>query len=223
MAGTTIEDDRNVAQTLVNALDAFGFQVTVAEANTVMGYPKPIAIRILLNKHLSTPLDDELMTAAIHEQFVLDMIRFYEQAAIHEKEGAAATFSILRQSGIKVAIDTGFSRDIADTIFKRLGWKQEEHFDISITSDEVANGRPFPDMIYRAMELLHIDSASEVAKVGDTISDLQEGTAAGCKYVIGITTGAYTAEELGKETHTHLIDKLSDVIRIVSTPELLLN
>lgn len=218
MAGTTVEDDRNVAQTLVNAMGFFGYAATLEDANAVMGYPKPVAIRALIRKHALSPLDEELMTAAIHEQFVLEMIDFYEKASIQEKEGASETFSILKQKGIKVAIDTGFSRDIADTIFKRLGWEKETHFDVSITSDEVANGRPHPDMIYKAMELLHIDSASDVAKVGDTVSDLQEGSAAGCRYVIGITTGAYSAQELRKEQHTHLVERLRDVIDIVDLP-----
>jgi phosphoglycolate phosphatase-like HAD superfamily hydrolase len=71
-------------------------------------------------------------------------------------------------------------------------------------------------MIYKAMDLLEINSVSEVAKVGDTVSDLQEGNAAGCKYVIGVTSGSYTAEELSKEKHTHLVSHLSEVVDIVS-------
>jgi phosphonatase-like hydrolase len=215
MAGTTVEDDRNVAQTLVNAMDFFGYKATLEDANAVMGYPKPVAIKALMKKYAMAPVDEELVAAAIHEQFVLEMIGFYQKAPVQEKEGASETFSILKEKGIKVAIDTGFSRDIADTIFNRLGWEKEKHFDVSITSDEVANGRPFPDMIYKAMELLQIDSALDVAKVGDTVSDLQEGSAAGCRYVIGITTGAYSAQELSKAQHTHLIERLSDVIEIV--------
>jgi phosphoglycolate phosphatase-like HAD superfamily hydrolase len=66
------------------------------------------------------------------------------------------------------------------------------------------------------MSVLNIDSTSQVAKVGDTVSDLQEGNAAGCRYVIGVTGGAYSAEELGREKHTHLISKLTDVVSIVS-------
>lgn len=57
-----------------------------------------------------------------------------------------------------------------------------------------------------------------MAKVGDTVSDLQEGSAAGCRYVIGITTGAYSAQELSKENHTHLVERLRDVIDIVDLP-----
>jgi phosphoglycolate phosphatase-like HAD superfamily hydrolase len=67
------------------------------------------------------------------------------------------------------------------------------------------------------MKDLNITSADEIAKVGDTVSDLQEGTSAGCKYVIGITTGAYTREALEPENHTHLVDDLLEVVDIVTS------
>jgi len=53
------------------------------------------------------------------------------------------------------------------------------------------------------MKDLNIIDAHEVAKVGDTASDMQEGTSAGCKYVIGITTGAFFSRGPGKtKSHT---------------------
>ena len=65
------------------------------------------------------------------------------------------------------------------------------------------------------MDIAGIDIPDEVAKVGDTASDLLEGTAAGCKYVIGITSGAFSKEELEKEPHTHLIVHLNEILTIL--------
>ncbi|PZF71857.1 HAD family hydrolase [Taibaiella soli] len=222
MAGTTVEDHQNVAKGLQGALSAFGYEVSLEDANLVMGYPKPVAIRGLLQQYAGDAIaaDNELV-AKIHERFVSEIIRHYEEGeGISEKQGAGEVFLHLRNMGIKVALDTGFSRDIADAILRRLNWEKGVHYDSSITSDEVANGRPFPDMILRAMDLLQIDSADEVAKVGDTHSDLQEGNAAGCRYVIGITTGAYSESELNKEKHTHLVKTLDEIIDIVSEEEM---
>ena len=50
----------------------------------------------------------------------------------------------------KVALDTGFTRAIADVILARLGWDSTV-VDASVASDEVERGRPYPDLIYRAM------------------------------------------------------------------------
>lgn len=216
MAGTTVEDDHQVAFALQHALKKFGFDYSIEAINVVMGYAKPLAITKLLEKFNAPQHLDGNLIDQIHHQFVNEMISFYATSSlVKEKENATEIFQVLRSSGIKVAIDTGFSRPIADTIFRRLGWIAGQHYDVSITSDEVENGRPYPDMIYRAMELCEVTDKSQVAKIGDTASDLQQGTAAGCQYVIGVTTGAYTREALLKEQHTHLINNLQEILSLL--------
>ncbi len=214
MAGTTVEDDQYVAGALKSALSYYGYDIQVEEINRVMGYSKPVAIQQLLDGYNhKQPYNEEALTQKIHDRFVDEMISFYRGSKhIKEKQHVRLVFGVLRSYGIKIAIDTGFSRPIADIIFQRLGWVQGVHFDVSITSDEVDNGRPYPDMIYRAMELCGITDPLEVVKVGDTASDMQQGTAAGCRYVVGITTGAYTSEELSREEHTHLITDLKELL-----------
>ena len=65
------------------------------------------------------------------------------------------------------------------------------------------------------MALTGVSQLNHVAKVGDTASDMQEGTAAGCKWVIGITSGAYTREELTKEKHTHLVHSIPEILSVL--------
>jgi phosphonatase-like hydrolase len=101
-------------------------------------------------------------------------------------------------------------------LLDRLGWQKANLIDASVTSDEVPRGRPYPDMIFRAMELTGVRDARAVAKVGDTASDLQEGNAAGCSLVIGVTTGAFSREQLLKEKHTHLVSSLLDIPEIIA-------
>lgn len=217
MAGTTVEDKDNVHEALINGFKKYNYSIDREDANTVMGIPKPIAIGTLLENKFLVKENLKETIDQIHQAFVEEMIAFYKtDPSVKPTKNAEATFIALRQKGILVGIDTGFSRDIADAIFDRLKWKENKSIDLSVTSDEVANGRPFPDMIYKAMELTGVSSADEIAKVGDTIFDLKEGSSAGCKYVIGITTGAYTRAELEPETHTNLIDDLLEVVNIVT-------
>ena len=70
-------------------------------------------------------------------------------------------------------------------------------------------------MIFKAMELTGVRDISKVAKVGDTAFDLQEGNSAGCSLVVGVTTGAFSKEELEKEEHTHLIEQIPEMMRIL--------
>ncbi|MEK6478264.1 HAD-IA family hydrolase [Catalinimonas sp. 4WD22] len=215
MAGTTVEDKDSVQKALQTALAKAGFKVSLAETVEVMGYPKPEAIRILLEQKLEdkSKITPEFIEE-IHQFFVQDMVSYYEQSPeIKEKKGVSDTFSLLRKNNIKVALDTGFSRPIADAIIDRLHWKNK--IDVSITSDEVENGRPYPDMIYKAMKQTGVEDIKKVAKVGDTASDMQQGMEAGCKYVIGVTTGNYTEEELKNYEHTHLIAQLPEILDIL--------
>lgn len=210
MAGTTIHDDDGVNRAVRAALDAVGVTVTRDAVNEVMGIPKPAAIRHLLETSGRADLVPQL--EAIHADFVRRMIEFYRtDPSVKEIPGAADTFRRLRAAGIKTVLDTGFSRNIVDVILERLGWKDSTLLDTTIASDEVPRGRPHPDMIEKAMRELGIADPKRVAKVGDTPSDLEEGTSAGCGMVVGVTRGSHTKEQLQPHPHTHLIGTVAEL------------
>jgi phosphonatase-like hydrolase len=213
MSGTTVYDGDAVHRCLHDALHTAGVRVSRTEINLVMGIAKPLAIRTLLTSKLDDPslVTDELVDRT-HLQFVSRMMAYYHTApAVREVDGACEAFKALRAAGIKTALDTGFSRAIADAILDRLGWQDPNLLNTTVTSDEVLHGRPYPDMIFRAMELTGVQDAKRVVKVGDTPSDLQQGTAAGCGMVVGVTRGSHTLEELEVQPHTHLIETVADL------------
>lgn len=215
IAGTTLHDESNVAKVLQQTIQLAGVSVTVEEVNEVMGYAKPYAIRYLLQQKEDSRYSDQAFISQLHDRFVADMKTYYaSHPAVREKDGVSVVFAALKAKGIKVALDTGFDRAITNVILERVGWQQQGLIDAVATSDEVPFGRPYPYMIYRIMEELEIRSIQSVAKVGDTISDLEEGINAGCRYVIGVTTGAYTREELMKGPHTHLVATLDELLSI---------
>ena len=216
LAGTTVKDNHDVHRVLRLALAVHGVEISIQDANEVMGLPKPVAIRMLLEKKEAARPITEKWIAAIHELFVKSMIEFYKtDPSVGEKAGVYNTFRKLKQRNMKVIVDTGFDRQITDPLLERLGWKKENLIDGSVTSDEVERGRPYPDLIFRAMQLTNTKDAKNVAKVGDTASDMQEGNAAGCGLVIGITTGAFSKTQLEKEKHTHLIENVNEVLEIL--------
>jgi phosphonatase-like hydrolase len=174
-----------------------------------MGIPKPVAIATLMEKVSQTP-EPEIVNR-IHEDFQARMKEYYRTSdEVREVPGAAEVFRTLRDNGIKVVLDTGFDRTIVDVLMTRLGWG-EDLFDATVTSDEVERGRPYPDLIFRAMELTGVTDAKDVAKVGDTPSDLQEGAAAGCGWIIGVTSGTHSEEQLLSHPHTDLVESVRDL------------
>jgi phosphonatase-like hydrolase len=210
MAGTTVHDGDAVHACLQQALAAAGVAVSRTAVNAVMGMPKPLAIRQLLEEHLGGAPAGDARTAAVYDDFAQRMIAHYRHSPdVREIVPAREVFHELRASGIKVFLDTGFSRPVADVVLERLGWVTGEDIDGSVTSDEVTRGRPHPDMIRRAMALAGVSDPHRVAKIGDTPADLQEGAAAGCGLVIGVTEGSHTHEELEIHPHTHLMTSIA--------------
>lgn len=216
MAGTTVKDKNYVGLAFQQAMKAHGYEVNIEVINPMMGYEKPIAIEMILQKEESdqTKITPTLI-ADIHADFVAFMIDFYQTSAdVVPLPNVENTFVQLKKMGIKIGLDTGFSRDIADIIISRLKW--EDTVDYMVASDEVPNGRPYPDMIKKIMAELNITDPMEVAKVGDTEVDVNEGLNSGCKYTIGITTGAFTHAELLPYHPTHIIDDIAEVLEIIS-------
>jgi phosphonatase-like hydrolase len=211
MAGTTVSEGGAVYQCLRDTLAANGLDVSSNAVHEVKGMDKYEALRILIER---SAMREELAPGldAIHEDFVERMIEFYRSdPSVGETPGASDTFRRLRRAGVKVALNTGFSRDIAQTLIDRLGWERDELVDASVTSDEVERGRPHPDMIRRLMLKLGVDDSRRVAKVGDTPADLLEGKNAGCGLVVGVTQGSCAREQLERYPHDHLIGSVAEL------------
>ncbi|MFC3417855.1 HAD hydrolase-like protein [Algoriphagus hitonicola] len=223
MAGTTIHDENNVARAFQHALNQAGYpEVTLQEANEKMGYSKPQAIRELLQIHERDPkkITDSFIDS-IHSDFVQRMVDHYSNdTAIRPKEDAEEVFTALAEMGIKVALDTGFSRDITDIILRRVGWSDGQLVHATAASDEVPKGRPFSFMIQKIMRQLGISDPKSVIKIGDTEVDIHEGHQAGCLMSIGVTGGAYSKEELISHRPTHIAENLRGVLEIIQEYEL---
>jgi len=214
MAGTTVEDNNYVGMHIEKALNQHGYEATQDDIRAVMGIEKPVAIRMLLTRSLKRDDVSDDLVMGIHQTYLQQMLSFYrEDPRVSEIEGTTSVFQKLTEAGLRIGLDTGFDRKTADIIIDRLGWR--DVIDASVTSDEVENGRPAPDMGLKLMEILGINSPESVAKVGDTISDLGEGSALGCKFNIGVTSGAYTRDQLKTFPHTHIIESIRDLPPIV--------
>ena len=83
-----------------------------------------------------------------------------------------------------------------------------------VTADMVANARPAPDMIQYALQLYDV-SALECIKIGDSITDIEEGKNAGVMCTIGITTGAQSFEMLQQAQPDEILDDLVDLIPVI--------
>ena len=217
IAGTTVRDEGNVEDAFLEACKEHGIEMPQDEIYQVMGFRKKDAIRILLDKiPVAAGSDTEELIELVHDTFNRKMIAFYEQDEnLQPLPHAEKIFSWLKNRGVKVALNTGFTRAITDTILKRLQWDTNSSIDFVIASDEVPEGRPHPYMVQTIMQALKITDAVDVVKIGDTEVDINEGRNAGCGLVIGITTGAYSREQLKQFNPDSIIDSLAEIPSLI--------
>ncbi|MGH2565155.1 MAG: HAD-IA family hydrolase [Ginsengibacter sp.] len=210
IAGTTVADKGNINNVFRKAFTNAGItNVDSVDVDDVMGYRKKEAIEIIVKKYKPGFENDDAFIDGIHEDFNKQMIMYYETCEeLVPLPFAESVFKELHNNKIKVALNTGFTRAITTPILKRLGWDTATFIDEIICSDEVPEGRPFPFMIENIMQKLSISYADDVAKVGDTKVDIEEGKNAGCGIVVGVTTGAYSKEQLMKYQPDYIIDSL---------------
>ncbi len=206
MAGTTIEDAGQVPEAFTSVLRSHGIEITDAQLVTLRGASKRDAIRHFV------ALDGgemEARTDTIYGDFRAHLSALFRSGGVKPIAGAETTMAWLRGKGIKVALNTGFDRSIADLIVEALGWRAS--VDALVCGDDVANGRPAPDLIFKAMERTGIAAAAQVMAVGDTVLDLRAGRNAGAGWVVGVLSGAHTRAQLEKEPHDALIASVADV------------
>lgn len=214
MAGTTIADDNAVATAFTSAFGKNGIKISDEDVRPLMGYRKTLAIEMVLKKYQVSY--DENLINRIHDQFIREMVDYYANSPeVRAFPDSESVFRELKQRNIRIALNTGFPKVIADTIMGRLGWKSRDLVDDYIASDEVEKGRPEPYMIRELMLRSGITDPKEVIKIGDTETDIREGKNAGCALSLAVTTGAFTREELEPYAPDHILNKLTELIPLI--------
>ncbi|MFK7959681.1 MAG: HAD family hydrolase [Phycisphaerales bacterium] len=103
--------------------------------------------------------------------------------------GIHGVIATVKDAGIAVGCTSGFDVATSRRVVRaaELAVTDER---LVVGSDEVAAGRPAPDLIHEAMRRAGVSDPARVGVVGDTPADLDAGLAAGCGMVIGVGTGA---------------------------------
>ena len=223
MAGTTLQDHGEVEACFARSIQEEGLNISDEWIKSVQGWSKLTVFqelwRILIGD--AHPEYTERVNNS-YAGFKKILEAHYRTAPIQPTEGCLETFAWLHEQGIKIALTTGFYREVADLILHRLGWLQglDDNYraqgapsviDLSLTSDMVPEGRPAPDMIFRAMQTFGIEDPQRVVKVGDTPSDLEAGLRAKCRHSIGLTNGTHSRAQLVLHPHSALLDHLGQL------------
>ena len=205
MAGTTVLDKGEVPAAFTAALAEEGIWITPEQVKSVRGASKRQAVYNLMPDE---PNRAE-RTERAYASFKRHLQRRYS-AGVKSIPGAAETFAWLRKREVKIALNTGFDRDITNLLLAALGWTSGQ-VDAIVCGDDVPRGRPAPDLIFHSLAATQTLSVHEVAVVGDTVLDLQAGHNAGVRWNIGVLSGAHAREQLDQQPHTHLLSSVAEL------------
>jgi phosphoglycolate phosphatase len=208
MAGTTVRDDGTVLAAFGAALEHAGVPSGTprhAEALEIvrasMGRSKIEVFRGLLGEETAARKANQAF-----EDHYAAAVRAGQVAAI---PGAAEAMATLRGAGVKVCLNTGFSPATRDAIIGELGWRDQ--VDLALSPADAGRGRPWPDLALTALIRLRGEAVSDLAVVGDTVSDIEAGLRAGAGLVAGVLTGASTREELERAGTPVILASVADL------------
>jgi phosphonatase-like hydrolase len=207
MAGTTVKDEHVVEACFNKAALATHLHMTDKEILAVQGWSKRQVFEIFWERQVGQRNEQWQDQVALSYNLFRNILEtHYRNKPVISTEGCIELFALLKEKKIPVALTTGFYRKVTNIILDKLGWLQSLNsqylghsgttIQASIASDEVEHGRPEPDMILRAMQLLGIKEPGSVINIGDTPSDILSGKKAGCRYSFCVTNGTHTAEQL---------------------------
>lgn len=209
MAGTTINDRDEVYRVLREATEREGAQYTDEQFQEMMGTEKKYAIRQLLQ--IGGVEASEERVEGAWDWFQEELRTTYAEHPPVALPGVEDTFATLHGKGIKVALTTGFSREITDTIVAGLGWVERSLVDATAAGDEVPAGRPEPYLIQLAMERTGIHTVDTVISTGDTQSDIISAQRAGVTSV-GVLTGHMTRADFEKLGADIVLDSATGIV-----------
>jgi phosphonatase-like hydrolase len=216
MAGTTVNEGNVVYRTLHKAIEKVCPSISFEDVlKWGAGKEKLQAIKETLSGN-----NISLNEATIQEIFkdflgLLDIA--YANLIVVPTNNTERLFNELRAMEIKVVLNTGYNTITAISLLNKLNWVKGVHYDLLVTSSDVSNNRPKPDMILFAMDKLGINDAATVIKVGDSTIDIEEGRNAGCIYNIGLTTGAHTKAELLTANPEYIFDNIYDLKSLITS------
>ncbi len=185
-AGTTV-DFGSLAPTMafVQLFAEEDVAISVAEVRGPMGTEKREHIRQLCQLpevadrwrtvHRDPP--DEAVVDRLYQAFVplqIAAIRDYAQLI----PGCRETIAALRERGIRIGANTGYSREMAEPLMCAAA-DQGYIPDSAVCATEVPRGRPYPYMSLKNAIELGVETVQACVKVDDTVPGIEEGLNAG--------------------------------------------
>lgn len=203
MDGTLLDSREFIYRAFEDVLAVHDIKISREEIGRIIGKPVK-AMYAALSPHLDT--DEMEQRHFEHHAQNMELLRLYD--------GAVELLETLKKAGYKLGIFTGISQIVHERLSQ---FKIAEYFDTIVDTTRYTAHKPDPEGLFLAMHELGIDNPSEAVYIGDGITDMEAGNAAGVRAVIGITHGFCSEETLTEFGATHTIDSLPELLPLLAT------
>ncbi len=188
IAGTTVHEGGTVYRVLRSVIeDRVGAPLPDDVLERWTGTSKREAVSGLLRE--MSGRDQGAAVEATYSAFTAALLDAYRAAPPTLIRGAADSLRRLRSDGVRVVLQTGYDREVAETVLDAAGWRVGRDVDGLVTSDEVPASRPAPYLVFHAMQLAGAQDVRRVVVAGDTRNDVLAGINAGAGLVAGVLSG----------------------------------
>jgi HAD superfamily hydrolase (TIGR01509 family) len=177
MDGTLLDSEKLWDVAVRELAREHGREMTDAIRHALIGASGPNALRIMFTGLGIAPTPDSLRAAG---EFLERRVTELMTGPIPWRPGAKDALAMVRAAGLSSALVTNTKRSLTEFGLDTLG---RDFFDVSVCGDEVAHGKPEPDVYLRAAELLGLDPEHCVA-VEDSPTGARAAQAAGCALMV---------------------------------------
>jgi len=217
IAGTTVHEGGTVYRVLRAVIeDRVGAPLPGEVLERWTGTSKREAVSGLLRE--MSGRDQGAAVEATYSAFTAALLDAYGGAPPTLIRGAADSVRRLRSDGVRVVLQTGYDREIAETVLDAAGWRVGRDVDGLVTSDEVPASRPAPYLVFHAMELAGAQDVRRVCLAGDTRNDVLAGINAGAGLVAGVLSGEgipQTFSPFAGRAGFHVIADVGELISLI--------
>ena len=196
-AGTTVDYGCFApVEAFRKAFEEAGIRPTTEEIRQPMGLSKRLHVQTMFEMPRITALwqevhgrswtdEDADKVYKRSEELLLCLLPDYAEPIPHVLDAVAR----LREREIKIGSTTGYNDEMMAIVApaaEKAGYKPDCWFSSDSTNKL---GRPYPYMIFRALEALKVTTVGAAIKVGDTVADIKEGKNAGL-VTVGLIEGS---------------------------------
>jgi HAD superfamily hydrolase (TIGR01509 family) len=171
MDGVLIDSERPQLALLHELLRAGGVDLAPATLRQVCGRPAGF-----LREFLSASIADRERLDALLDRYDVAKRELFERGAVRAFPRTEDVLALLRQRDLRMAVATSTRDAVAHARLAQNGLTR--WFDHVVTGDQVARGKPAPDIFLLAAERLGVASTACIA-VEDSVAGVQAGRSAG--------------------------------------------